>query len=33
MIVENCFQRLYRVIGYAESEYDTVNNILYIKKQ
>ena len=29
LIVETCFQRLYsRVIGYADSEYDTVNSML-----
>ena len=27
MIVETCFQRLYFVIGYADSEYDIVKNM------
>ena len=30
IIVETCSQRLYRVIGYVDSEYDIVNNICLI---
>ena len=27
IVVETCSQRLYKVIGYADPEYDIVNNI------